>query len=281
MVSILRYPTHRTRFTPSKHSFERLPLPLHEIYPNERIAQVIPGIRGRFLTGTTRQSTFQPASPIQLLPGISWKSSIVSWGAFPARRVLRIRQLIDRQPGDGTKGDGAGRPAEPRREDEGVVAWRAESYVMNTLYLRFQGMLAHAPMGWLHPVLHRDPPCLSPLPPPFPPSSGHRTLLSVPALIIHALLTNPPPTRQGLACLSPSARGEGSTTLVPTRRSLGGAWTIPRALALLNYAEALTGNLGQPLEHRAEPFRHPRFDWLSLRSFTKTSRREIEFKDFT
>lgn len=164
MVSMLRYPTHRTRSTPSKRSFERLPL--HEIYPNERIAQVIPGIRGRFLTGTTRQSTFQPASPIQLLPGISWKSSIASWGAFPARRVLRIRQLIDRQPGDGTKGDGAGRPAEPRREDEGVVAWRAESYVMNTLYLRFQGMLAHAPMGWLHPVLHRDPPCLSPLPPP-------------------------------------------------------------------------------------------------------------------
>ena len=122
MVSILRYPTHRTRFTPSKHSFERLPLPLHEIYPNERIAQVIPGIRGRFLTGTTRQSTFQPASPIQLLPGISWKSSIASWGAFPARRVLRIRQLIDRQPGDGTKGDGAGRAEEGGRGGGGVAS---------------------------------------------------------------------------------------------------------------------------------------------------------------
>lgn len=277
MVSMLRYPTHRTRFTPSKHSFERLPLPLHEIYPNERIAQVIPGIRGRFLTGTTRQSTFQPASPIQLLPGISWKSSIASWGAFPARRVLRIRQLIDRQPGDGTKGDGAGRAEEGGRGGGGVASRE----------LRYEYIISPVPRDAGTCADGVAPPCPPPGPavplstPPPPPSSGHRTLLSVPALIIHALLTNPPPTRQGLACLSPSARGEGSTTLVPTRRSLGGAWTIPRALALLNYAEALTGNLGQPLEHRAEPFRHPRFDWLSLRSFTKTSRREIEFKDFT
>lgn len=90
-------------------------------------------------------------------------------------------------------------------------------------------------------------------------SSGHRTLLSVPALIIHAL-TNPPPTRQGL---SPSTRREGSTTLVLTRRSLGGAWTIPRALALLNYAEALTSTR-PTLGHHTNPFAIL-VDWLSSR----------------
>lgn len=110
-----------------------------------------------------------------------------------------------------------------------MVAWRAE--------LRYEYIISPVPRDAGTCADGVAPPCPPPGPAvplslflsstPPPPlvarsSSGHRTLLSVPALIIHAL-TNPPPTRQG------STRREGSTTLVLTRRSLGGAWTIPQS----------------------------------------------------
>lgn len=182
---------------------------------------------GRFLTGT-RQSTFQPL--LFNYSGISWKSSIASWGAFPARRVLRIRQLIDRQPGTGQRGmKPAGRVERGRGMAEGGgVASRATLWIhyisgsKGCWHMRRWGGSTLSSTGTRRASLSLF---LSSTPPPplvARSSSGHRTLLSVPALIIHAL-TNPPPTRQG------STRREGSTTLVLTRRSLGGAWTIPQS----------------------------------------------------
>lgn len=105
------------RLVPSKQ--DSLP---PRIYPNKRPSY--PRHPGRFLTGT-RQSTFQPL--LFNYSGISWKSSIASWGAFPARRVLRIRQLIDRQPGTGQRGmKPAGRVERGRGMAEGGgVASRA------------------------------------------------------------------------------------------------------------------------------------------------------------
>lgn len=111
---------------------------------------------GRFLTGT-RQSTFQPL--LFNYSGISWKSSIV--GRISGATRSQNPPINRPSARNGTKRDEAGRPSGERKGDGGGW-WRGEqSYVMNTLYLRFQGMLAHAPMGWLHPVLYRDPPCLS------------------------------------------------------------------------------------------------------------------------
>lgn len=107
-------------------------------------------------------------------------------------------------------------------------------HVMNILYLRFQGMLAHAPTGWLHPVPRRDTVFLSLH--PWPHSLPEPSLL---ALIIHAL-TNPPPMRPDL---SPSLQ-RGLNHSCPPRPEAG--WSVDllsvstMSLTLLNYAEALT-----------------------------------------
>lgn len=111
---------------------------------------------GRFLTGTINV----PASPIQLLRNfLEIEYRIV--GRISGATRSQNPPINRPSARNGTKRDEAGRPSGERKGDGGGW-WRGEqSYVMNTLYLRFQGMLAHAPMGWLHPVLHRDPPCLS------------------------------------------------------------------------------------------------------------------------
>lgn len=101
-----------------------------------------------------------PASPIQLLRNfLEIEYRIV--GRISGATRSQNPPINRPSARNGTKRDEAGRPSGERKGDGGGW-WRGEqSYVMNTLYLRFQGMLAHAPMGWLHPVLHRDPPCLS------------------------------------------------------------------------------------------------------------------------
>lgn len=140
------------RLVPSKQ--DSLP---PRIYPNKRIGQVIPGIRPFF----NRYAAINvPASPIQLLRNfLEIEYRIV--GRISGATRSQNPPINRPSARNGTKRDEAGRPSGERKGDGGGW-WRGEqSYVMNTLYLRFQGMLAHAPMGWLHPVLHRDPPCLS------------------------------------------------------------------------------------------------------------------------
>lgn len=84
--------------------------------------------------------------------------------------------------------------------------------------------------------------CVSPL---LSPSSSRRATPSGPVAPLSAganytCANQSTSNEAGLVALSTR---EGSTTLVLTRRSLGGAWTFLRAhhaFALLNYAEALT-----------------------------------------
>lgn len=89
------------------------------------------------------------------------------------------------------------------------------------IYLRFQGMLAHAPMGWLHPVLHRDPPCLSP--------SLH------PSRLVALAVTEPSPVCANYTCANQPASNEAGPVSVappasvaervqPLLFSLAGAW---------------------------------------------------------
>lgn len=64
-------------------------------------------------------------------------------------------------------------------------------------------MLAHAPMGWLHPVLHRDPPCLSPSP-------VH------PSRLVALAVTEPSPVCANYTCANQPASNEaGPVSVAP------------------------------------------------------------------
>ena len=125
----------------------------------------------------------------------------------------------------------------------------ASSYVMNTLYLRFQGMLAHAPTGWLHPVLHRDSLCFTLL--LTHPTSSYPSL--VPPRRSRSHREPSCSVRANYTCANQPASNEAGPVALSAERvqpllsSLVGAWvehgpfSVARhAVALLNYAEALT-----------------------------------------
>lgn len=144
------------RLVPSKEKRRKTPS-LHGSIQTNELAKLSPA-SGPFFNRYAAINV--PASPIQLLRNfLEIEYRIV--GRISGATRSQNPPINRPSARNGTKRDEAGRPSGERKGDGGGW-WRGEqSYVMNTLYLRFQGMLAHAPMGWLHPVLHRDPPCLS------------------------------------------------------------------------------------------------------------------------
>lgn len=141
--------------------------------------------------------------------------------------------------------------------DGGSRGWKrkrrcmASSYVMNTLYLRFQGMLAHAPTGWLHPVLHRDSLCFTLL--LTHPTSSYPSLSSLP----RRSRSHREPScsvRANYTCANQPASDEAGPVALSLHRGFNHScphssepgWSmelfsvVRQAVALLNYAEALT-----------------------------------------
>jgi len=110
-------------------------------------------------------------------------------------------------------------------------------HVMNILYLRLQGMLAHAPTGWLHPVPRRDTVFLS----LYPWLTTSRN--SPVSACANYTCANQPTSNEARPVALSAERVEPNHSR-PPRPEAG--WSVDllsvstTSLTLLNYAEALT-----------------------------------------